>query len=420
MNFPLEEKKIAELLRIKPDGSLYKRESTILEFKENFDWDVKSARVKYLKSIAAFSIKIGGYLIFGVSDSPRKLIGITKAFMEIDDSQLSQFINQFLSPSPIFEREEYIIDGKKFGVLYVYPAEKKPMVCIRDYDKIVSESVIYYRYNGQSCTIRSGDLLHLLEEAKQKENNKWMQLFTKASSIGVHNAGIYDANSGTISTQKGNSYILDWNLLKRLKILDKYSQHEDGAEAVKIIGEIDKTGTVINRPFAIHDDDIIQGFLLDKDIISPLEHIEAMCYQASGYLPIYYFIKKAQTTNEAALKIVKKVKRRSQAKTRLVNRLQNDDKLKQLNVQFPLDNTSAVRAKRSKYYNQIINNENIEFKNSGEVKRLLEAICNLKEGMYEPNYIKEILMEIFNNHYHTGLSTFIRQTICYIDIIENT
>src|SRR5690606_648252 len=108
----------------------------------------------------------------------------------------SQFFNQYITPSPNFEREELVIGGKKFGVLYVYPSELKPVVCIKDYDKILSESSIYYRYCGQSCVIKSGDLIHLIDEAKKKEADKWMNFFTKVSSIGIHNAGIFDATSG--------------------------------------------------------------------------------------------------------------------------------------------------------------------------------------------------------------------------------
>jgi predicted HTH transcriptional regulator len=269
MQSPLDNDIIVELMKTKANGRLYKRESTALEFKSNFDWDIRESRIKYLKSIASFANRLGGYMIFGVSDSPRLISGITKSFMEIDDYQISQFINLYLSPAPDFEREEFVINGKKIGVMFIHPVDRKPVVCIKSYGSIISDSSIYYRYNSLSCIINSGDLIHLLEKAKQKENDKWMKLFTSVSTVGVHNAGIFDIKSGKISTQKGNSYVLDENLLKRLKVLDKYSQQEDGAEAVRIIGEIDKTGTVINRPFAIHDDDIISGFLSNKEINSP-------------------------------------------------------------------------------------------------------------------------------------------------------
>lgn len=419
MQNPLDESIIVELLKTKANGRLYKRESTSLEFKSDFDWDIRESRIKYLKSIASFANRSGGYMIFGVSDSPRLLKGITKSFMEIDDYQISQFINLYLSPAPDFERDEFEINGKKIGVIFIHPADRKPVVCIKSYGSIISDSSIYYRYNSLSCIINSGDLIHLLEEAKQKENDKWMKLFTSASSVGVHNAGIFDINSGKIATQKGSSFVLDENLLKRLKVLDKYSQQEDGAEAVKIIGEIDKTGTVINRPFAIHDDDIIMGFLTDKSINAPLEYLEAMCYQSSGFMPIYYYINKTDFNVEDILIKLKKVKTRSQAKKKLIARLENDNKILNQRQSLIMENTTSVRTKRLRYHNQLSNGEEISYKNTGEVKRLLEAICNLQIGTFNFGYVKSILIDVYNKYFNTDLSSFIRKTICYLDLLEN-
>lgn len=419
MQNPLDKNIILQLLKTKGNGRLYKRESTLLEFKSDFDWDIRESRIKYLKSIASFANRAGGYMIFGVSDSPRLISGVTKSFMEIDDYQISQFINLYLSPAPNFEREEYIINGKKIGVLFVHPVDRKPVVCIKSYGSIISDSSIYYRYNSLSCIINSGDLIHLLEQAKQKENDKWMKLFTSVSTVGVHNAGIFDIASGKISTQKGNSYVLDENLLKRLKVLDKYSQQEDGAEAVKIIGEIDKSGTVINRPFAIHDDDIIMGFLSNKEINAPVEYLEAMCYQSSGFMPIYYYISKTDFSADDILKTLKKVKTRSQAKKKLVARLEGDSSILNQKNSMVMENTTSVRTKRLRYHNQLINGEEILYKNVGEVKRLLEAICNLKQGTFDFGYVKNILIDVYNNYFNNHLSSFIRKTVCYLDLLEN-
>ncbi|TXD84945.1 ATP-binding protein [Subsaximicrobium wynnwilliamsii] len=419
MQSPLDNDIIVELMKTKANGRLYKRESTALEFKSDFDWDIRESRIKYLKSIASFANRLGGYMIFGVSDSPRLISGITKSFMEIDDYQISQFINLYLSPAPDFEREEFLINGKKIGVMFIHPIDRKPVVCIKSYGNIMSDSSIYYRYNSLSCIINSGDLIHLLEEAKQKENDKWMKLFTSASTVGVHNAGIFDIKSGKISTQKGNSYVLDENLLKRLKVLDKYSQQEDGAEAVRIIGEIDKTGTVINRPFAIHDDDIIIGFLGDKDINAPIEYLEAMCYQSSGFMPIYYYINKTDFNIEDILKKLKKVKTRSQAKKKLIARLEDDSNILNQRKSLIMENSTSVRTKRLRYHNQLINGEEIIYKNTGEVKRLLEAICNLQHGTFNFAYVKNVLIDVYNNYFNTDLSSFIRKTVCYLDLLEN-
>jgi hypothetical protein len=419
MENPLAPEVLKDLIKIRPDGRLFKRESTTLEFKEDFDWDVKASRVKYLKTIAAFANKQGGYIVFGVTDSPRTLKGLTKPFMQIDDAQINQYFNQFLSPTPEFEREEIEIQGKTFGFIYVHPTQKPPIVCVKDYDKIMSESSIYYRYSGQSCVIKSGDLMALLETAKQREADKWMKIFTKVATVGVSNAGIFDTSTGKLSTTKGNQFILDEKLLKRVKVLDKYSEQENGAEAVRIVGEIDKSGTIINKPFAIHDEDIINGFLNGENIPATKEYIQAMCYQSSGFMPFYYYKKLGGLTTEEMIKLIKITKTKSQAKKKILKRLDSDTGILLLNTEFPIDDTTSVRTKRLKYYQNIINNEEVEFNSSGEVKRLLEAICNLEPNQYDSAYIKNLLKEIYNRFYDSSNSSFIRKTICYIDILEN-
>ncbi len=419
MDNPLAPEVLKNLIKIKPDGSLYRRESTTLEFKVDFDWDVKASRVKYLKTIAAFANKLGGYMVFGVSDSPRSLVGLTKPFMQIDDAQISQYFNQFLAPTPEFEREEIQLNGKMFGFIYVHPFENPPIVCVKDYDKIMSESSIYYRYSGQSCVIKSGDLMRLLENAKQREADKWMRIFTNVAKVGVSNAGIFDTSTGKLSTTKGNQFILDEKLLKRVKVLDKYSEQENGAEAVRIVGEIDRMGTIINRSFAIHDDDIIIGFLENQNIGDTKEYIQAMCYQSSGFMPFYYYKKIAGFETDEMVKLIKLSKTKSQAKKKLLKRMENDDDVAEIYRKFAMDNTTSVRAKRLKYYQNLLKLEGVEFNSAGEVKRLLEAICNLERDGYDSNYIKNILKQVYNKYYDSNTSSFIRKTICYIDILEN-
>jgi len=61
--------------RSSASNQLKSRESGWLEFKESFNWNAKS---KYAKSIAAFANRKGGYLVYGVRNSPRELIGLKK------------------------------------------------------------------------------------------------------------------------------------------------------------------------------------------------------------------------------------------------------------------------------------------------------------------------------------------------------
>ena len=73
------------------DGTLKSRESNTVEFKEAFN---KNSTAKYGKTMAAYSNNRGGYIIFGVKDKPRKIIGLKNDnFENMSQEQFSDAIN---------------------------------------------------------------------------------------------------------------------------------------------------------------------------------------------------------------------------------------------------------------------------------------------------------------------------------------
>ena len=72
-------------------SALSSRESGTIEFKQSFDWANKA---KYSKTMAAFANNRGGYIIFGVTNSPRLLAGISGAgFENHDEATISAYLN---------------------------------------------------------------------------------------------------------------------------------------------------------------------------------------------------------------------------------------------------------------------------------------------------------------------------------------
>ncbi len=54
-------------------GNLRSRESNTVEFKQSFN---KGSVAAYAKTMAAFANNSGGYIIFGITDTPRRIIGL--------------------------------------------------------------------------------------------------------------------------------------------------------------------------------------------------------------------------------------------------------------------------------------------------------------------------------------------------------
>jgi predicted HTH transcriptional regulator len=125
----ISKEKIEALLKLKDDKSLYHRESRDLEFKEQFNL---AGLAEYFRDFAAFSNCIGGYLIFGVTNSPRKLVGLSdssvKQFEKIDPEKITGYLLDIFSPDIQWEQELFQINGKHFGVFYVHESKHKPII----------------------------------------------------------------------------------------------------------------------------------------------------------------------------------------------------------------------------------------------------------------------------------------------------
>ncbi len=249
--------KLKELIKTKDDGTLFHREKQDLEFKKNFQF---KSMAKYLKTIAAFSNNQGGVILFGISDSPRKPIGMSNdQFNSIDSGKITEFLNKYFSPEILWKMEEYEIGGRRFGMLIISESDNKPVICKASADKI-TEGEIYYRYRGRSEKIKYPEIQRIFQEREAKQKQLWMEHIEQIAHIGPQNISFIDLIRGEIPRKNGQNIVIDRNLLKSLKYVKEYeSVEKEGAEALKIIGEIKGMETVV------------PNFNLDKDFYTTKE-----------------------------------------------------------------------------------------------------------------------------------------------------
>ncbi len=114
----MQEDVLYEFLRKKGDY-LFHRESQDLEFKEQFNF---AGLAEYLRDFAAFANNKGGYLIFGVENSPRKPSGLSPTsldqFDNIDPEKISGYILEIFSRDITWEMAVVELYEKKFGVFH--------------------------------------------------------------------------------------------------------------------------------------------------------------------------------------------------------------------------------------------------------------------------------------------------------------
>ena len=291
----LEVHKLLRLDQSSPDR-LVSRENSRLEYKEIFNW---SNRAKYAKTTATFANHNGGFIVFGVKDSPHDLVGVnTDRFDGLDPSQVAGYLNSAFAPEIEWEAFRIEIAGIQLGVLAVRPTVARPVMCIKNDGSELREADIYYRYRGRSERIRYPELQHLLVASQERERDSWLKHLSKVARIGVENVGVVDLIDGELSGPGGRLLVSSELLEKVQFIRDGHftERHDDGAPALRLVGEVQvvapgSLGPVktIVQPLAIGEKEILRGFLCQEHPQTPTEYVKQACRESSRYMPVYHF-----------------------------------------------------------------------------------------------------------------------------------
>ncbi|MDD4279063.1 MAG: putative DNA binding domain-containing protein [Candidatus Sumerlaeales bacterium] len=236
-------------------GILKSRESNTVEFKESFN---KNSTSKYAKTMAAYSNNRGGYIIFGVKDNPRAIMGLkNENFENMNQEQFSEAINSLFAPAMdwycgTLTIEVHATDGTggtsqplKIGWIYTSEAKYKPIIAQKPNDgERINSGDVYYRYRARSEKIRFAEMNRIIEERAAKERERLLKLFEIIRESKTANLGIFNYSSGKISTPYGIDVACDQRLvtqvLKKAKYIKEGSFNEtDGIPVIKVTGNID-------------------------------------------------------------------------------------------------------------------------------------------------------------------------------------
>lgn len=235
-----------------PNGTLKSRESNTIEFKESFN---KANTAKYAKTMASYSNHRGGYIIFGVKDNPRAIVGLkNNNFDNLNQEQFSETINSLFAPAMewdcgvltigISSPNGEIIDYR-IGWIYTAEAEYKPIIAQKanDSEKIAGGDV-FYRYRARSEKIKFAEMSRIIEARIAKEREGLLKLLEVIRDSETANLGIVNYTNGKITTPYGVDVAFDRKLvtqvLKKAKFIKEGSFHEtEGIPVIKVTGNID-------------------------------------------------------------------------------------------------------------------------------------------------------------------------------------
>jgi hypothetical protein len=235
------EQQVIESLREK-EGRLHHRENQELEFKEQFNF---AGLAEYFRDFAAFANNRGGYLIFGVTDSPRKATGLSVSaanqFDKVDPEKITGYILNLFSTEIIWRHDVISHKGKKFGYFRVFEHHAKPVIAKKDEgkDQEIRNGDIYYRYGGRTQRIQSSELENIINGRIEQTNRSWIDLMSKIGSIGPQNAAILDTEAGVVEKGKNQVLVIDDALLKKISFIKEGEFSEtEGAKTLKLIGDV--------------------------------------------------------------------------------------------------------------------------------------------------------------------------------------
>jgi hypothetical protein len=222
---------------INAKGHLKRRESFDLEFKANFH--LGNQLLEYCRSLVGMANNKGGQIIFGIQDKPRLPIGMTNdKFTTCDPAKINQTLMEYFSHEIEWEMDTLEFNDKVFGRLRVKEANRKPIICKKNGDKVLREASIYYRYRGETKEINYAELLEILQHERDKEKVLWMKHIEKIGTVGPQNIHLVDTYKGELHTDKGK-ILLDKELLDKIKFIKEGQFVEKGgAPTLRIIGEI--------------------------------------------------------------------------------------------------------------------------------------------------------------------------------------
>lgn len=237
----IEENIIKEFLRLNGDY-LYHREGQELEFKEQFNL---AGLADYFRDFAAFANNRGGYLLFGVKDSPRLPQGLNdksiEQFRKIDPEKITGYLLELFSSDIHWHQADFEIDGKVYGIFRIFESVSKPVIAKKDEgkDQTLKNGDIYYRYGGRTQKIQYAELETIIRKRVEQNNNQWLDLMSKIGKAGPQNAAILDTERALIEKDDARILVIDEELAGKMKFIKEgqFSEKE-GASTLKLIGDV--------------------------------------------------------------------------------------------------------------------------------------------------------------------------------------
>ncbi len=430
---PFETARVADLIRftvVGADISVSTHEGGTKEFKESFTWGSIGL---YARTMAGYSNARGGYIFFGVTDNPRRLVGLeSKAldqFENLDQAKLTESLNDLFSPELHWVATVNDFDGKSVGIIYTFESQDKPVVAKKSYQSQnanVVEGDIIYRYNSRTERMKYPELRRVLEDAKVGEQRRMMRHVEELIRAGASNAAVLDFNSSTLLGPSGQRVLVDEELLKKISFIREGEFNEvTGAPTLKIVGEVQPATTIALGPARIikgslSPEDVLEDFLSQRQVTGADQYVRIVASGNTSFLPVQFYRGLQGWSHDDLISYVDTINTRSAAKKKLLERLRASDEMR-----LPSPTTSTQHAstvERRSFWEDLIAGKVDAAAVTGvrKAQYFAEATKSLTDdqivAIFDPLMV--VLMDIFTKYYDTDakVADGLRRAACRIDV----
>ncbi|MGL5068944.1 MAG: AlbA family DNA-binding domain-containing protein [Sarcina sp.] len=133
-------------------------EGSKLDFKECMNLNTESEKKEFTKDISAIANSRGGrgYIIIGIQDKSKKIVGIENA-QKLTEERMQQIISSRCEPPIPISVESFYINKKKILVITIFDGEQKPY-------QAKDTGAFYIRRGSITDFMRKSELLNVFQE----------------------------------------------------------------------------------------------------------------------------------------------------------------------------------------------------------------------------------------------------------------
>ncbi|MBC2483559.1 ATP-binding protein [Clostridium saccharobutylicum] len=190
----MDNKKLLSLIK--------KDEGTKLDFKLKLDLTTENGKKELTKDVCAIGNSSGGrgYIIVGIQDKTKKIIGIKNEDM-FKEEQVQQIVTTRCEPPIPLEVEFIDIDNKKIGVITIYDGEQKPY-------QVRENGAFYIRRGSTTDTMRKQELIALFEENLSLTIETCPIIRSRIDMLNMELVNSYFKKKGITVTEENREFLL--------------------------------------------------------------------------------------------------------------------------------------------------------------------------------------------------------------------